>query len=68
MTRVNIPEQWRACASRLERVEKNEWGDVAITVSARIKGELYKTLVRVSNLVRLRGSGAEKRTSGKRWR
>lgn len=67
MLRVNIPEQWRTCASRLERVEEKDWCDVAIAVSARMKGEVYKALVRVSvsDLVRLRGGGTEEKTGGK---
>lgn len=65
MPRVNIPEPRRACASRLERVEVKTTG--ATAVSARMKGEVHKALVRVSvsGLVRLRGGGAEEKTGGR---
>lgn len=45
---------------------KNHWCDVATAVSARMKGEVDKVLVRVSvsvsDLVRLRGGGTEEKT------
>lgn len=43
---------------------KNHWCDVATAVSARMKGEVDKALVRVSvsDLVRLRGGGTEEKT------